>query len=78
MRTWFLPPRFASSSAVSASASRSGNSVLSSAASATAQDYTATLLDLGRPPVVGLVEPRRELAGLETALDSLSGHIVRK
>jgi tetratricopeptide (TPR) repeat protein len=56
----------------------SWRSVLSSAASATAQDYTATLLDLGRPPVVGLVEPRRELAGLETALDSLAGQTVRK
>ena len=49
-----------------------------SAQSATAQDYTATLLDLGRPPVVGLVEPQRELAGLEAALDALAGHTVRK
>jgi DNA-binding SARP family transcriptional activator/tetratricopeptide (TPR) repeat protein len=34
-------------------------------ATATAEGYTATLLDLGRPPVVGLVEPHRELARIE-------------
>jgi hypothetical protein len=31
----------------------------------------AALLDLGRPPVVGLVEPHRELVRIEAALDAL-------
>jgi tetratricopeptide (TPR) repeat protein len=39
--------------------------MLPSAADATAEGYTAALLDLGRPPVVGLVEPARELAAVE-------------
>jgi DNA-binding SARP family transcriptional activator/tetratricopeptide (TPR) repeat protein len=43
-------------------------SMLAAATSATAEGYTATLLDLGRPPVVGLVEPERELARIEEEL----------
>ena len=31
----------------------------------------ATILDLGRPPVVGLVEPERELARVTDALAAL-------
>jgi hypothetical protein len=34
-------------------------------ASVTAEGYLATLVDLGQPPVVGLVEPARELARVE-------------
>jgi tetratricopeptide (TPR) repeat protein len=40
-------------------------SMLAATASATAEGYTATLVDLGRPPVAGLVEPQRELARIE-------------
>jgi hypothetical protein len=40
-------------------------SMLAATASATAEGYTATLVDLGRPPVVGLVEPQRELTRIE-------------
>ncbi|HET6532740.1 MAG TPA: AAA family ATPase [Actinoplanes sp.] len=43
-------------------------SVLASVAGATAAGYTATLLDLGRPPVVGLVEPQQELALIDEAM----------
>ena len=32
----------------------------------TAEGYLANLVDLGRPPVVGLVEPARELARIST------------
>jgi hypothetical protein len=45
-------------------------SMLSTVAGATADGYTAALLDLGRPPVAGLVEPQRELARVRTALTS--------
>ncbi|WP_433303546.1 ATP-binding protein [Actinoplanes sp. CA-030573] len=37
-------------------------------AGASAEGYTAALLDLGRPPVAGLVEPRRELERIEEEL----------
>jgi hypothetical protein len=42
--------------------------MLATAMDATAEDYTAALLDLGRPPVVGLVEPGRELARVEKVM----------
>jgi hypothetical protein len=32
------------------------------------EEYMAALVDLGRPPVVGLVEPARELARVEAEL----------
>ena len=34
--------------------------------------YMAVMVDLGRPPVLGLVEPRRELERIERELASLS------
>ena len=52
-------------------AAASWQSMLGSASGATAEGYTAALLDLGRPPVVGLVEPLRELARVSEALDAL-------
>jgi hypothetical protein len=36
-----------------------------SVTTATSEGYFANLVDLGRPPVVGLVEPARELARIE-------------
>jgi DNA-binding SARP family transcriptional activator/tetratricopeptide (TPR) repeat protein len=45
--------------------------LLDRAAADTAEGYFATLVDLGRPPVVGLVEPGRELARLQHELDAL-------
>ena len=39
--------------------------LLPSASSVTAESYVANLVDLGRPPVVGLIEPARELARLD-------------
>jgi len=39
--------------------------LLAAVASVTAEGYLATLVDLGRPPVIGLVEPARELARVE-------------
>jgi tetratricopeptide (TPR) repeat protein len=45
--------------------------LLGSAASATADGYLANLVDLGRPPVVGLVEPARELARIAEATSAL-------
>jgi DNA-binding SARP family transcriptional activator/tetratricopeptide (TPR) repeat protein len=39
------------------------------------QEYTANLVDLGRAPVVGLVEPDRELARLTTELASIDAEI---
>jgi DNA-binding SARP family transcriptional activator/tetratricopeptide (TPR) repeat protein len=38
------------------------------AAPAVGEEYMAALVDLGRPPVVGLVEPARELARVEAEL----------
>jgi DNA-binding SARP family transcriptional activator/tetratricopeptide (TPR) repeat protein len=43
-------------------------SMLGTVSSATAEGYTAALVDLGRPPVAGLVEPQRELARVQTAM----------
>jgi hypothetical protein len=39
--------------------------MLGSASRSTAEGYLATLVDLGRPPVVGLIEPARELERLD-------------
>jgi hypothetical protein len=36
------------------------------------EGYVASLVDLGRPPVVGLVEPARELARIHSERDRLS------
>jgi tetratricopeptide (TPR) repeat protein len=47
--------------------------VAGSAGEQSGEDYVASLVDLGRPPVVGLVEPARELgriAELSAALDA--------
>lgn len=44
--------------------------VASTSAAAAGDGYMANLVDLGRPPVVGLVEPVRELARVEKALDA--------
>jgi hypothetical protein len=44
--------------------------MLPSAADATAEGYTAALVDLGRPPVVGLIEPARELTAIEKEMTS--------
>jgi DNA-binding SARP family transcriptional activator/tetratricopeptide (TPR) repeat protein len=45
-------------------------SMLGTISRATAEGYTAALVDLGRPPVAGLVEPQRELARVRNALTS--------
>ncbi len=39
-------------------------------------DYMDVMVDLGRPPVAGLVEPQRELARLQNALDAMSERIA--
>ncbi|MGH2917429.1 MAG: AAA family ATPase, partial [Solirubrobacteraceae bacterium] len=39
-------------------------------------DYMDVMVDLGRPPVAGLVEPQRELARLEAALGAMSERIA--
>jgi hypothetical protein len=39
-------------------------------------DYMEVMVDLGRPPVAGLVEPRRELARLEAELEALSAKVA--
>jgi hypothetical protein len=39
--------------------------MLPSVTTATSEGYFANLVDLGRPPVVGLVEPTRELTRIE-------------
>jgi hypothetical protein len=46
-------------------------SMLASVAAVTADGYMATIVDLGRPPVVGLVEPERELARVTEALEGM-------
>jgi hypothetical protein len=38
-----------------------------------AEEYLAALVDLGRPPIVGLVEPDRELARVMGELVDLEG-----
>jgi hypothetical protein len=45
--------------------------MLDAVSGATAEGYTATLVDLGRPPVAGLVEPQRELARVRDALTTV-------
>jgi hypothetical protein len=35
------------------------------------EEFVANLLDLGRPPVVGLVEPVRELARVSAELEGM-------
>ncbi|MFF5289631.1 ATP-binding protein [Paractinoplanes globisporus] len=45
-------------------------SMLDAVSEITAEGYTAALVDLGRPPVAGLVEPRRELERVENAMTS--------
>jgi tetratricopeptide (TPR) repeat protein len=45
-------------------AERQWRAMLPVAAERTAEGFLATLVDLGRPPVVGLVEPERELSRL--------------
>jgi DNA-binding SARP family transcriptional activator/tetratricopeptide (TPR) repeat protein len=52
-------------------ATASWHRVLATAAAATADGYLANMVDLGRPPVLGLVEPERELARIGEALSSL-------
>jgi tetratricopeptide (TPR) repeat protein len=54
-----------------AEAAAGWRSMLGTVSGATAEGYTAALLDLGRPPVAGLVEPHRELARVQDALTSL-------
>jgi DNA-binding SARP family transcriptional activator/tetratricopeptide (TPR) repeat protein len=46
-------------------------SMLASVAAVTADGYMATIVDLGRPPVVGLVEPERELTLVTEALEGM-------
>ena len=38
----------------------------------TSEGYLANLLDLGRPPVLGLVEPQRELDRIQALRDGLA------
>jgi hypothetical protein len=38
----------------------------------TSEGYLANLLDLGRPPVLGLVEPQRELDRIQVLRDGLA------
>jgi tetratricopeptide (TPR) repeat protein len=45
--------------------------ILPSVTTATSEGYFANLVDLGRPPVVGLVEPARELARIERERSAL-------
>ena len=47
-------------------------SMLASVAAVTADGYMATIVDLGRPPVVGLVEPERELTRVIEALQEMT------
>jgi DNA-binding SARP family transcriptional activator/tetratricopeptide (TPR) repeat protein len=52
------------------------NRLLPRVGALTSEGYLANLLDLGRPPVLGLVEPQRELdriAGLREVLDTRTG-----
>jgi len=46
-------------------AAQGWGAVLSTSSRAAGEDYLAVLVDLGRPPVVGLVEPERELAAID-------------
>jgi tetratricopeptide (TPR) repeat protein len=49
--------------------------MLPSVTTATSEGYFANLVDLGRPPVVGLVEPARELARIERERANLLGGV---
>ena len=53
-------------------AAQSWRGLLATAGRATGEDYLAVLVDLGRPPVVGLVEPARELAAIDRERAALS------
>ena len=53
-------------------AARGWRRIAASAAANTAEGYLANLVDLGRPPVVGLVEPARELTRIEHERDALT------
>jgi tetratricopeptide (TPR) repeat protein len=60
-------------------AERGWRRVLASVTDATVDGYLAAMVDLGRPPVVGLVEPKRELARLHAdraALDAPESRTV--
>jgi DNA-binding SARP family transcriptional activator/tetratricopeptide (TPR) repeat protein len=46
--------------------------VLPQVGTLTSEGYLANLLDLGRPPVLGLVEPQRELDRIQALRDSLA------
>jgi hypothetical protein len=48
--------------------------VLPAARNAMADGYIASIVDLGRPPVVGLIEPARELDIIERDRAALVGH----
>jgi len=50
--------------------------MLPSVSTATLEGYFANLVDLGRPPVVGLVEPARELARIDRERASLLGAVT--
>jgi hypothetical protein len=41
----------------------------------TSEGYLANLLDLGRPPVLGLVEPQRELDRIEALRAGLAPRV---
>src|SRR4051794_41167425 len=53
-------------------AAQSWRGLLATAGRATGEDYLAVLVDLGRPPVVGLVEPEREWAAMDGGRAALS------
>ena len=46
--------------------------LLPRAGALTSEGYLANLLDLGRPPVLGLVEPQRELDRIQALRDGLA------
>jgi hypothetical protein len=46
--------------------------VLPQVGALTSEGYLANLLDLGRPPVLGLVEPQRELDRIQALRDRLA------
>jgi DNA-binding SARP family transcriptional activator/tetratricopeptide (TPR) repeat protein len=52
--------------------------MLGSASRATAEGYFANLVDLGRPPVVGLIEPARELDRLDQLRATLDAAIHQR
>ena len=52
--------------------------IAASVSAYTAEGYLASLVDLGRPPVVGLVEPARELARLAGDRDALASTRPRR